>query len=33
VNVLLHVYASCVAGQDEAARRRIETALQIEPDH
>jgi integrase len=33
VNVLLRVYASCVAGQDEAARRRVETALQIGPDH
>ena len=27
VNVLLCVYASCVAGQDESARRRIESAL------
>jgi integrase len=27
VNVLLKVYAKCIDGQDEAARRRIETAL------
>nr|WP_318528337.1 hypothetical protein [Nonomuraea gerenzanensis]SBP00069.1 phage integrase family protein [Nonomuraea gerenzanensis] len=28
VEVLLRIYAKCVAGQDEAARRRILTALQ-----
>jgi hypothetical protein len=27
VHVLLKVYASCIDGQDEAARTRIETAL------
>jgi hypothetical protein len=27
VHVLMHVYAKCVHGQEEAARRRIETAL------
>ena len=27
VNVLLRVYASCIVGQDEAARRRVELAL------
>ncbi len=27
VNVLLRVYAKCVEGQDEAAKRRIETVL------
>ena len=27
VHVLLKVYAKCIYGQDEAARRRIETAL------
>jgi integrase len=27
VNVLLRVYAKCLDGQDEAARRRIELAL------
>jgi integrase len=27
VNVLLRVYAKCIDGQDEAARRRIEDAL------
>lgn len=27
VNVLLRVYASCVVGQDEASRRRVELAL------
>ena len=27
VNVLLKVYASCIDGQDEAAKRRIELAL------
>ena len=31
VNVLLRVYASCISGQDEAARRRIESAL-VSPD-
>lgn len=28
VNVLLRVYASCIVGQDEASRRRVELALQ-----
>lgn len=28
VNVLLRVYAKCVVGQDEAARRRVQAALQ-----
>jgi hypothetical protein len=27
VNVLLRVYASCVVGQEDAARRRIHDAL------
>lgn len=27
VNVLLWVYAKCIAGQDDAARRRVEQAL------
>jgi integrase len=27
VHVLLRVYAKCIVGQDESARRRIETAL------
>ena len=27
LNVLLEVYASCIDGQDEAAKRRIELAL------
>jgi hypothetical protein len=27
VNVLLRVYAKCMDGQDEAAKRRIEAAL------
>jgi integrase len=27
VNVLLRVYASCVVGQDEASRDRVEAAL------
>ena len=27
VNVLLRVYATCISGQDEAARRRIQSAL------
>jgi integrase len=30
VHVLLKVYAKCIDGQDEAARRRIEAALQRE---
>ena len=30
VHVLLKVYASCIDGQDEAARKRIEGALGIE---
>ena len=29
VAVLLKVYAKCIDGQDDAARRRIETALSI----
>ncbi len=28
VNVLLRVYATCISGQDESARRRIQSALQ-----
>jgi hypothetical protein len=28
VNVLLRVYAKCVYGQEEQARRRIEVALE-----
>jgi integrase len=35
VHVLLKVYAKCIDGQDEAARRRIEAALSVpeeEPD-
>jgi hypothetical protein len=33
VHVLLKVYASCIDGQDEAARKRIEGALGTpEPD-
>jgi integrase len=28
VNVLLRVYASCISGQDESARRRIGSALE-----
>jgi integrase len=32
VHVLLKVYAKCIDGQDAAARRRIETALDIGPD-
>jgi len=27
VDVLLHIYATCVAGQDELAKRRISEAL------
>jgi len=27
VDVLLRVYAKCIAGQDEAVRRRVEEAL------
>lgn len=27
VNVLLRVYASCIVGQDEASRDRVEAAL------
>jgi hypothetical protein len=27
VNVLLRVYAKCIAGQDDAVRRRVEAAL------
>lgn len=27
MHVLLKVYASCIDGQDEAARKRIESAL------
>ena len=30
VNVLLRVYASCIVGQDEAARQRVESALSTE---
>ena len=33
VNVLLKVYASCIDGQDEAAKRRIEAALAINPGY
>lgn len=32
VNVLLKVYASCIDGQDEAAKRRIEAALARTPE-
>lgn len=32
VQVLLRVYAKCIEGQDEAARRHIEGALDIEED-
>src|SRR5262249_13903232 len=32
VQVLLRVYAKCIDGQDEAARRRIDTALAIGED-
>lgn len=31
VHVLLKVYAKCIDGQEEAARRRIENALGINP--
>lgn len=31
VDVLLRVYAKCIAGQDEAVRRRIEEALRTDP--
>jgi hypothetical protein len=31
VNVLLRVYATCIDGQDEAAKQRIEAALTTEP--
>jgi hypothetical protein len=30
VHVLLKVYAKCIDGQDEAARRRIEAALRTD---
>jgi hypothetical protein len=34
VHVLMRIYAKCVDGQDEAARRRIEAALDApEPAH
>jgi integrase len=29
VHVLLKVYAKCIEGQDEVARRRIEVALEV----
>jgi hypothetical protein len=32
VHVLLKVYAKCIDGQDEAARRRIEAALGLAPE-
>ncbi|WP_329482249.1 hypothetical protein OG555_08470 [Kribbella sp. NBC_01484] len=32
VNVLLRVYATCIDGQDEAAKRRIEAALTSKPE-
>ncbi|GAB3062364.1 hypothetical protein GCM10027053_26010 [Intrasporangium mesophilum] len=32
VNVLLRVYAKCVVGQDELARRRIDSALRGSSD-
>lgn len=32
VAVLLHTYARCIVGQDEAARRRIEAALRLDDD-
>ncbi|ABW11622.1 conserved hypothetical protein [Parafrankia sp. EAN1pec] len=32
VSVLLHTYARCIVGQDEAARRRIEAALRQEDE-
>jgi hypothetical protein len=31
VQVLLKVYAKCIDGQDEAARRRIDAALVFDP--
>jgi hypothetical protein len=31
VQVLLQVYAKCIAGRDEIARRRIEDALGLTP--
>jgi hypothetical protein len=30
VHVLLRVYAKCILGQDEAARRRVEAALGLD---
>lgn len=30
VNVLLKVYAKCIDGQDDAARKRIEPALMLD---
>ena len=32
VEVLLRIYASCIEGQDEVAKRRIEEALREEED-
>ena len=32
VHVLLKVYAKCIDGQDEAARRRIDAALSVPED-
>ena len=32
VHVLLKVYAKCIDGQDEAARKRIEAALSVADD-
>jgi hypothetical protein len=32
VHVLLKVYARCIDGQDDAARRRIEAALSLGDD-
>lgn len=32
VHVLLKVYAKCIDGQDEAARRRIEAALKTDEE-
>lgn len=32
VHVLLKVYAKCIDGQDEAARRRIAQALEVQED-
>jgi hypothetical protein len=31
VHILLKIYAKCIDGQDESARRRIETALGLPP--